>query len=160
MRRSRLVALFSVTVSVLAGACGSGSSPGSALPASAPTSVRPTVKATASTAPPGAGRPSAVADICSRKASATPPVSGQTVDYAQAAKDLQYTVDNAPAEIKPDITTLAQPLEAYWQILADNKGSVAAAAQDPRFRTLLARFGQDDYKTAADSVQKWFAAHC
>ena len=152
----RRVAVSLVLLSAaLLGACGGSSSDDSG--ASSATSSG---ASGAATTVKGGSSNAAFADVCSGRASATPPAAGQSADFAKAAKDLQFALDHAPSDIKPDMAILAPPLVQYFQILASSNGNFAAAAANPQFLTLAQRFGQADYQAAAQRVQAWFASHC
>lgn len=103
------------------------------------------------------------ADVCSRKSSVSIPTSptGQTtINYAQAAQDLQYSLDHAPADIKGDLQTLATPLIAYWNLLAKYNGNFVGLAQDPQFGQLSTQIQDPKVLQAAKNIQAWYAAHC
>ena len=151
----RFVVILACVGTALLGACRGSSSDdsdtGSATTAASAGSAT-TVQAGSSNA--------AFAEVCARRASATPPAQGQAANFADAAKDLQYAVDHAPADLKPDMTILAGPLVQYFQILASANGNFTAAASNPQFVALAHRFSQTDFQAAAQRVQAWFASHC
>lgn len=159
----RVFVILVMVSSALLGACG-GSDKDNSIASSVTTAAGGAttsagVATTATTAKASSSNAS-FADVCSGRASAVPPSQGQSVDYAKAARDLQFALDHAPSDIKPDLTILAGPLVQYFQILASSNGNFATAASNPQFLTLAQRFSQADYQAAAQRVQAWFAFHC
>ena len=164
----RFVVPVVLVIAALLGACGSSDSnnsiapPGTTAATSGATGgggATATTVGAATTIKAGSSNAS-FADVCSGRASAIPPSQGQSIDYAKAAKDLQFALDHAPSDIKPDLTILAGPLVQYFQILASSNGNFATAASNAQFLTLAQRFSQADYQAAAQRVQAWFASHC
>jgi ABC-type Fe3+-hydroxamate transport system substrate-binding protein len=150
MRRSAATIVFIMAV---LSACGSDSPK--------------TTSSSGATVPPGATATTGAAkgavsftDVCTGRAASKQPTQGQTVDYDKAAKDLQFALDHAPSDIKPDLTTLVTPLLQYYKILATSKGNFVQASQDPQFLALAQKFSQPDYQAAAQRVDAWYASHC
>lgn len=153
VRRCAVTMMLLVGVLVLS-ACGSDSTK-TANPSGA------TTAGGAGTATTAAAKGNAsFADVCTGRAAAKQPAQGQTIDFDKAAKDLQFAVDHAPSDIKPDLTVLVTPLLQYYKILATSKGNFAQAAQDPQFLAVAQKFSQADYQGAAQRVEAWFASHC
>lgn len=161
LRRS--AACVAIAGSVVLGACSSGSTKSATGAASTTTlsGASGTTRASGATATTAAATGSlSFTDVCTGRAAAKQPTPGQTIDYDKAAKDLQFALDHAPSDIKPDLTTLVTPLLQYYKVLATANGSFAQAAQDPQFLTLAQKFSQADYQAAAQRVEAWFASHC
>jgi hypothetical protein len=99
---------------------------------------------------------------------ANPAAGNAQDDFENTVKVFQSAAQNAPAEIKDDMLTLANGLADYFAALNDlgvdlaNPSSFATlnADQLAKLQTALASFDNDAFQQASDNVGNYFEENC
>jgi hypothetical protein len=81
-------------------------------------------------------------------------------NFKSMADTLRADAAAAPSEIKADFTLIANTEGAYLDVMASHNGDYMAVAQDPNAMAKLQALGNQDFKTAVDHIDAYFAQHC
>jgi hypothetical protein len=158
----KLALVFLASVALVGSACGGGGDKKDN--ASADVDAGAKVNSEAA----GAAAAAAASKVCGGKeavafAATTAAAMSQTnggKDFQGMADALRKAGDAAPSEIKADFTLIVTTEASYLELVASANGNYMQLAQNPKFQELAQKMSAEDFKTAAEHVDSYFAKHC